>query len=131
MRGREAGVARLEEFTGGRATARAVLKAMKEANAEFVCVSRYQMFGKLAFFAPELRENLWLPRDGRRRFPWLDDRKWAGKNALIVVGAPGRVDRLAERFARIEEYGEAEIPSRGGRERKLAFYRGVWYSPPP
>ncbi len=76
--------ARLEEFLGPKAVAETISKRFRESGADFLCLSTYQLTGVMSFYAPDLEPVLWLPDHGRARFPWIDDRKWAGKSALVA-----------------------------------------------
>jgi hypothetical protein len=75
---------RVEEFLGPQEVAQAVAAEFKKSEADFLCVSSYQFAGVIAFYAPELESKMWLPYLGRYRFPWIDDRVWAGKTALAA-----------------------------------------------
>jgi len=75
---------RIEEFLGPAEAAAAIAQAFKKSDADFLCISSYQLTGVMAFYAPELESRLWLPYLGRYRFPWINDRIWMGKTALTV-----------------------------------------------
>ena len=99
---------------------------MPQPRAAFVCVDRYQLFGRLSFYAPDLRDRLWLEPDGRRRFPWLDDRKWEGRSALLVSDS-GPDPVAAAPFRTVRFLGTATIPSRPAAYRGLRFSVGEGY----
>jgi hypothetical protein len=75
---------RMEEFLGPREVAKAVASEFDQSGADFLCLSSYQFAGVMAFYAPELEPVIWLPYLGRYRFPWINDHRWAGKNALAA-----------------------------------------------
>ena len=75
---------KLEEFLGAQKLADEVKAKVMETHADFICVSSYQLFGLIAFYAPELEPVLWLPFEGRQRLPWINDKAWKGKNALNI-----------------------------------------------
>ncbi len=75
---------RMEEFLGPQEVAKAVASEFRKSGADFLCLSSYQFAGVMAFYAPELEPMIWLPYLGRYRFPWINDRLWAGKNALAA-----------------------------------------------
>ena len=75
---------RLSEFLGPQEAARAASEAFRESGADFLCADTYQFFGVLSFYAPETEPSLWLPETGRKRFPWVDERAWNGKKALVA-----------------------------------------------
>jgi hypothetical protein len=76
--------ARIEEFLGPRQAAAATATAFRTSGADFLCPSTYQFFGVLSFYTPDLEPLLWLPDRGRKRFPWINDRAWAGKTAIVA-----------------------------------------------
>lgn len=76
--------ARLSEILGPREVAAAVSRSFRESGADFLCADTYQTFGVLTFYAPELEPCLWLPDRGRKRFPWVDERSFTGKTALVA-----------------------------------------------
>ncbi len=98
-------IPRAEELVGGEEFARKVEQHVQKTSAAFVAVTRHQLFARLAFFSPTLRPNLWLLQEGLRRFPWLDNRIWRGRDALIVVRRSGGGDRLRRPFHDIEPSG--------------------------
>lgn len=75
---------RLEEFKGPAKVADAIRKEFRSSGADFLCPTSYQLFGILSYYAPDLEPLLWLPYQGRLRFPWIKYRDWDGKSALIV-----------------------------------------------
>jgi hypothetical protein len=75
---------RIEEFLGPETAAKTIEENFRSSGADFVCLSTYQLFGVMSFYAPSLEPLLWLPDHGRSRFPWINDREWAGKNALVA-----------------------------------------------
>ncbi len=88
--------ARIEEFLGPRQAADATASAFRQSGADFLCPSTYQFFGVMSFYAPDLEPLLWLPDRGRKRFPWINDRAWAGKSALVAEWP--RSDRQDARY---------------------------------
>ena len=75
---------RIEEFLAPETVARSVRASFMESGADFLCMPTYQMTGIMAFYAPDLEPLLVLPDHGRVRFPWIRDRAWEGKTALVV-----------------------------------------------
>lgn len=125
-------IPRMEEFRGGADLARAVCRRLKENNLDFVSVRRHQLFGELAFFAPEIRDRLWLSKQGLIRFPWLDARRWRGANALLIMPTKDP-DYLPLRrhpsFDKLEHLDECVITVKGVPKRTLVFYAGTGYRP--
>jgi hypothetical protein len=76
---------RIEEFLGPEAAAKTIEENFRSSGADFICLSTYQLFGVMSFYAPSLEPLLWLPDHGRSRFPWINDREWAGKRALLAA----------------------------------------------
>ena len=76
---------RIEEFLGPEAAAKTIEENFRISGADFICLSTYQLTGVMAFYAPSLEPLLWLPDHGRSRFPWISDREWAGKTALLAA----------------------------------------------
>jgi 4-amino-4-deoxy-L-arabinose transferase-like glycosyltransferase len=77
-------LSRVAEFRGPLAVAKAIENDFGKSGADFVCPATYQLTGILSFYAPALEPLLWLPDRGRLRFPWIHDREWAGKTALVA-----------------------------------------------
>jgi hypothetical protein len=100
---------RIEEFLGPPKAAASIASAFRESGADFLCPSTYQLFGVLSFYAPELEPLLWMPDGGRNRFPWIDDRTWAGKNALIA-GWPREGNNESLYFLRSDWSKKLELP---------------------
>ena len=118
-------IGRVEEFYGAHDVAAAVSKKSKTVQADFICVDRHARFGAIAFYAPELRSKLWLPKQGARRFPWIDDRQWKDKTALLVSNKP----RAWPWFKTVEPIGKIEIPFKKHMKRTIHFNRGIGYRP--
>jgi undecaprenyl-diphosphatase len=118
-------IGRVEEFYGAQDVAAAVLKKSKAIQVDFICIDRHARFGAIAFYAPELRPKLWLPKQGARRFPWIDDRRWQGKTALLVSNKP----RAWPWFQTVEPLGKIEIPFKQHMKRTIYFNRGIGYQP--
>ncbi len=119
---------RVSEFFGSDELASAVEGSLKESGNTFVLVQSHQLFGTLAFYAPDLRAKLLLSGKGRRRFPWIDDEKWRGKNALLVGYNEVRPDALSV-FRSVEFIGTIEVPIKKHRNRKVYLYNGRDYQP--
>jgi hypothetical protein len=119
---------RMEEFLGSEEVATAVRKEFKASGADFLCVSSYQFMGILSFYAPELEPLLWLPDKGRGRFPWIDDRIWAGKNALVAT-LPRRGTDYRFYFATMSPETGVEIPFKKLLKRPVYFTYGGCYKP--
>ncbi len=118
-------IGRVEEFYGAQDVAAAVLKKSKEIQVDFICIDRHARFGAIAFYAPELRPKLWQPKQGARRFPWIDDRQWKGKTALLVSNKP----RAWPWFQTVEPIGKIEIPFKQHMKRTIYFNLGIGYQP--
>lgn len=123
--GRSLDITRMKEFIGGKDVANAVRKKREDLNLDFICTSRHQLLGEIAFYAPDLRALLWLPVKGAYRFPWIDHQKWKGKSALLVSHSP----RVWPSFRKVETLGQVEIPYKKYLKRTLYFYKGVDYMP--
>jgi len=76
--------AKLSEIIGPRDVAQRTAAEFRSSGADFLCADTYQTFGFLTFYAPELETYLWLPDRGRKRFPWIRETVWDGKNALVA-----------------------------------------------
>jgi hypothetical protein len=76
--------AKLSEIIGPHDVAQRVQKEFLDSGADFLCADTYQTFGVLTFYAPGLEPVLWLPDRGRKRFPWIKETLWDGKNALVA-----------------------------------------------
>ncbi len=123
--GRSLDIIRMKEFIGGKEIASVVRKKREELNLDFICISRYQLLGEVAFYAPDLRPLLWLRKDGQDRFPWIDHKKWKGKSALLVSYKP----RSWRMFRKVEPLGQIEIPYKKYLKRTLYLYKGIGYMP--
>jgi 4-amino-4-deoxy-L-arabinose transferase-like glycosyltransferase len=121
-------IPRGREFTGGEELARKISSRAESQNTDFVAVKSHQLFGRLAYFSPQLRPKLWLLLEGWYRFPWVDYSKWKNGSATIVCGSKKDVEQIDHLFERIEpastiEYGEK------GKTRKMFLFRGSGYRP--
>ncbi len=58
-------------------------------------------------------------------FPWIDDRQWKGKTALLVSNKP----RNWPWFQTVEPIGMIEIPFKQHMKRTIYFARGIGYQP--
>jgi hypothetical protein len=76
--------AKLSEIIGPRDVAQRIQEEFRASGADFLCADTYQTFGVLSFYAPGLETVLWLPDRGRKRFPWIKETVWDGKNALVA-----------------------------------------------
>jgi 4-amino-4-deoxy-L-arabinose transferase-like glycosyltransferase len=123
--GRSLDAVRMKEFIGGRELAEAAQRKRNELNLDFVCVSRYQLLGELAFYAPDLRPRLWVRKRGSDRFPWIDHQKWRGRSALLISRRP----KSWPMFQEVHPLGRLDIPYKKNLKRTLYFYRGVGYQP--
>ena len=63
----------------------------------------------MAFYAPDLEPLLWLPDRGRIRFPWINDRAWTGKSALVAEW-PRSDHQDARYFDSIRTNRKIELP---------------------
>jgi len=119
---------RRHEFFGAESIAQAVQSKFKESGADFLCIPSHQLFGRLSFYAPELRGDLWEPPDGRYRYPWIDDKQWAGKTALWVSQKQQKKD-INKYFQEVMDLGAVEVTFNGEDQWKLYFYEGKGYQP--
>ena len=126
--GRALGPNRVREFIGAQEVAAAVTRQAAATPVDFVCTDRHQMFGLLQFYAPELREKLWLPYLGHTRFPWIDDRAWAGGTALLVSSGRREWNEKGW-FDKVTLVGETQVPFKVVRAHHLCFYLGSGYHP--
>ena len=76
---------KLGEVLDQREIASAIEERFRSSGAEFLCASNYQLAAITAFYAPKLKNLVWLPREGRTRLRWIDDSRWTGKDALLVA----------------------------------------------
>ena len=118
-------IGRMDEFYGGHDVAAAVRAKTKAFQVDFICVDRHARFGEIAFYAPELRPKLWLPKKGAQRFPWIDDRQWKDKTALLVSNKP----RNWPWFQTVDPIGQIDIPFKKHLKRTIYFARGTGYQP--
>jgi hypothetical protein len=76
--------AKISEILGPREVAARVAEEFRTSGADFLFADTYQTFGVLAYHQPELEPFLWLPTQGRKRFPWIDDGIWQGQAGLTA-----------------------------------------------
>ena len=119
---------RTREFFGAERIAQAVQAKFKESGADFLCATSHQTFGRLSFYAPELRGVLWQPQAGRYRYPWINDSQWAGKTALWAAQKQHKADIL-KYFQEVTELGTVEVPSNAAHKETLYFYLARGYRP--
>lgn len=119
---------RTHEFFGAEKITQAIQAKFKESGADFLCTPSHQLFGRLSFYAPELRGILWEQPDGRFRYPWINHQQWAGKTALWV--APTNKKGIAKKyFTEVVELGVIEVPFNESHTEKLYFYQAKGYRP--
>jgi len=121
-------VPKLEEFLGAKPLADTVRLEFSKTGADFICVSTYQLFGVLAFYAPELEPLLWLPFQGPQRFPWVRDGDWAGKNALNV-SSPRREPPYRWLFEELSPELPQDSVIGCQAKRPIYFWFGKKYNP--
>ncbi len=119
---------RIREFIGAQEVAAVVARQVASTPVDFVCADRHQTFGLLQFYAPELRDKLWLPDSGRTRFPWINDSAWAGGTALLVSSGPRDWNEYGW-FDKVTLVGETRVPFKKVRAHTLYFYLGSGYHP--
>lgn len=120
---------RYQELLNGPELGESVRARMRESGAELLCVTTHQLFGRVSFYAPELRGRLWLLTDAARmRFPWIDDRRWEGSRALILAHKP-MDDPGRGRFRSVEYLGRELFPDRRGRRSEVHYSLGEGYRP--
>jgi 4-amino-4-deoxy-L-arabinose transferase-like glycosyltransferase len=126
--GRSLDVPRMKEFIGAPEIARQVTATWRDTGSDFICPSSYQLFGSLAFYAPDLRPHLCLPAKGHLRFPWIDDSAWSGKTALLVsLSKPN--PKNGAFFEQVTDWDAVDIPYKGTLRHRLLFQLGRGYSP--
>lgn len=81
-------VEKVREFFVGRPLVEQVRRLLNEHDLYLVSVRLHQDLGQIAFYAPELRDRVWLCKLGRERFPWIDLDKWAGRSGLALTYSP-------------------------------------------
>jgi len=123
--GRSLDIIRMKEFIGGKEIGSVVRKKREELNLDFICISRHQLLGEIAFYAPDLRPLLWVRKEGPERFPWIDHKKWKGNSALLVSRKP----RSWHMFRKVEPLGQIEISYKKYLKRTLFLYKGIGYMP--
>ena len=119
---------RAHEFFGAKEIAQAVQAKFQESGADFLCASSHQVLGRLSFYAPELRAILWQPQAGRYRYPWINDRQWAGKTALWATQKQHRED-IQKYFQEVTPLGTLEIAYNPTHKETLYFYLARGYRP--
>jgi 4-amino-4-deoxy-L-arabinose transferase-like glycosyltransferase len=121
-------IPKLEEFLGAKKLADTVSTEFSKTGADFICVPSYQLFGVLAFYAPELEPLLWLPFQGRQRFPWINDKAWAGKNALNA-SSPRKEPPYRWLFEELSPVFSPESADRDQMKHTVYFWFGKSYNP--
>jgi 4-amino-4-deoxy-L-arabinose transferase-like glycosyltransferase len=116
------------EFLGNKTITEKVKAEFKKSGSDFVCVSSYQLFGVLAFYAPEIEPILWLPFQGPQRLPWIDDKKWAGKDALNV-SSPRREPPYRWLFRELSSELNPDLAKGEEINRPIYFWIGKGYEP--
>ena len=96
---------------------------MKASNLDFICSQKQIILGEIAFYAPELRPLLILVGSREERLPWLDRRRWQGRNALLVSAKP----RDWPWFQEVRPIGKFEIPVRKYLKREIFLAEGIQY----
>lgn len=124
--GRQLDPRRIREFVGSEAIAQAVQLKKEELKTDFVLTQTHQLFGLIAFYAPELRNFLWLPQKGQRRFPWLNRQQWSGKNALIVANK-GEYKTPQKLFEKVQYLETIDLPVKKNLRRTIDLYLGTNY----
>ncbi|HLX63210.1 MAG TPA: glycosyltransferase family 39 protein [Planctomycetota bacterium] len=120
-------IPRVREFTITPKIAAAVRRKEDEQQLDFICTSSQELFGVIQFYEPALRENLWQPGGiGRKRYPWIDENQFSGKNALLV--SDRREWGKVLYFESIEPLGSADIPYKNVK-LTLYFFKGKHYLP--
>jgi hypothetical protein len=116
---------KLGEILETRQTAASINKGFQSSGAEFVCAGNYQLAAITAFYAPELKDLVWLPRDGPKRLRWIDHQPWIGKTALVVSWNKDPKVELGF-FQSHEGLGKIHVPG----THPVFVYLGKSYSPP-
>lgn len=118
---------RMREFRKLEQIAENVRINFHKSKASAILPKSHQLFGIIAFYAPELRDKLISPWDAmtdkKPRFPWLDDRKWTGQDILLVnMGAWEEGGFTA--FSKVEFIDRTSIEYRPAMFNEIFFYLG-------
>ena len=116
---------KLGEILETRPTAAAIEKEFQSSGAEFVCAANYQLAAITAFYAPELKNLVWLPREGPKRLRWIKHQSWVGKNAVVLSWNKEPKTELGF-FQSHEALGKIHVPG----THPVFVYLGKSYSPP-
>ena len=115
---------KLGEILETRQTAAAIEKEFQSSGADFVCTANYQLAATTAFYAPALKNLVWLPREGPKRLRWIDHQSWTGKNALVLSWHKDPKTELGF-FQSHQELGKVHVPG----THPVFIYFGKSYSP--
>lgn len=123
---------RMREFRGAEAIADTVRKAQQETGVKAIMAKSHQLFGLLAFYAPDLRDLLvssWDCMQGKRpRFPWIEDEKWGGQDVLMVnFGVWADTDMSA--FEKVDFLKQVNVPYRPNLFNEVYLYMGHNFRP--
>jgi 4-amino-4-deoxy-L-arabinose transferase-like glycosyltransferase len=126
--GRQIDPARMKEFYGAGEVAHAVEQTKAEYNASAVIVKTHQLYGSLAFYAPQLQNVLLLPFNVPPRFPWTDNEQWAGKDILLVSIDPWEMKNMPA-FNNVRFVKKLEVPVKRDLKKEIFIYLGEGYQP--
>jgi undecaprenyl-diphosphatase len=113
--------------------------AVSDGEADFFLTDEYETASEAAFYAASHPQVYCANVDSRRMNQydvWGGLDRMQGKNALIVLKSPERIEALRSHFGKIEEVkGESvmSVEYSGATVRTFYFYRGISYdgSVPP
>ncbi|MEI7634399.1 MAG: glycosyltransferase family 39 protein [bacterium] len=112
---------KLKEVVGSPELASSVRRVKEEQGADVVCALSHQLFGRLSYYAPDMRSSLYVISRGKLRFPWINPAQWEGKRVLIVSDKSNEPD-FSTHLRHYKDLGSADISCAGGY-----VIRGVRY----
>jgi hypothetical protein len=120
---------RMEEFVGRRQFAELVARNAAVEGVDFVCFTRHQNMGTVAYYVPELRGRLTVTDFDRDRFPWQDKQQWAGRDALLVTKSKRAGPAVRALFDELQLLGEYPILAKTAVRGRFYLYRATGYRP--
>lgn len=127
--GKPVGFTRMQEFVGGRDVAEAVALKKAQSGLTLLCVTRHQLFGKIAYFAPDERAGMFMPPGRKPRFPWIAPGPLEGRDALIVAPSQNALNDVTVFFDSVEPLGVTRLRAKEAEAVELHFARGIAYRP--
>ena len=126
--GKQLDPSRLKEFYQAETVASIVSNNAREIGASAIVAQSHQMFGTLAFYAPETRGILCPTFKNLKRFPWLNAKKCEGNNVLWA-GNRELTSEDKKQFSVVHYLGKFNIPIKQNLNRAVYLYSGENYKP--